>query len=215
MDKGRTACGVALGIVAGLVLIGVFIWQLPKDSVQWAAWIQAFGVIFSVIAAWKIGNRQAKTALIHAEKMRRRYQAELIVSCMAMVDSAQSNWGDIPGQYDADFTDWRDYVGASTAWKPLIADLDAMKSTPIHEIFPYDVAVAFLTLRSKLTELVNGLNLLMADGGRGGGDAYEVAKAFLGIKEALTEQAKEFDEQAMRIPEVASIWAGEMASATS
>lgn len=60
MEKNELPCWVALAIIAGLLLLAVFVWQFPKGSSEWAAWVQAFGTIAAVAAAIYVSNRQKK-----------------------------------------------------------------------------------------------------------------------------------------------------------
>ncbi|QRF90919.1 hypothetical protein CLH39_12040 [Alcaligenes faecalis] len=57
--NGDMPCWAALGIVVGLVLIGVFIWQFPTNTSEWAAWVQAFGSIFAIGAAILVARYQS------------------------------------------------------------------------------------------------------------------------------------------------------------
>lgn len=56
---GDMPCWAALGMVVGLVLIGVFIWQFPTTTSEWAAWVQAFGSIFAIGAAILVARYQS------------------------------------------------------------------------------------------------------------------------------------------------------------
>lgn len=51
MEKNELPCWAVFAIIAGLALIGVFIWQIPKNSQEWAAWVAAIGSLTASITA--------------------------------------------------------------------------------------------------------------------------------------------------------------------
>lgn len=75
MEKNELPCWATLAIVAGLALIGVFIWQLPEKSSEWAAWVQAFGSIAAILGAFWIAESQRSDASRREEISHRRNQA--------------------------------------------------------------------------------------------------------------------------------------------
>ncbi|MFT0533981.1 hypothetical protein ACMHYJ_14305 [Castellaniella hirudinis] len=60
MEKNQLPCWVVLSIIAGLVLLGVFIWQFPTNTTEWASWVQAFGSIGAIIGAIWISTIQSR-----------------------------------------------------------------------------------------------------------------------------------------------------------
>lgn len=62
MEKNELPCWVALAIIAGLVLLAVFVWKFPEGSGEWASWMQALGTIFAIFASHKLGAKQATAA---------------------------------------------------------------------------------------------------------------------------------------------------------
>lgn len=49
MNKRQsTPYWMILGVLIGLVFIAIFVWQLPSNSAEWAAWVQAFGAVTAV-----------------------------------------------------------------------------------------------------------------------------------------------------------------------
>lgn len=72
MEKRELPCWAALTIIGGLLLLAVFMWQLPKSSSEWAAWVQAFGSIAALGGAYWLGREQARFAdNLEIEKKRR------------------------------------------------------------------------------------------------------------------------------------------------
>ncbi|HCP79400.1 MAG: hypothetical protein CML16_03225 [Pusillimonas sp.] len=75
MENKQLPCWAALSIIGMLVLVGIFAWQFPDSSQEWAAWVQAFGSIGAILGAFTISENATKRnrlLRIEAENRERR-----------------------------------------------------------------------------------------------------------------------------------------------
>src|SRR5690606_11411810 len=87
MPRNQSFCSVALAAIAGLVLIGVFVWQRPTNPAEWAAWMQALGSIVAVgVAIWvpykqRENQRRDEAVKLRGDKLDRLHLAEGAIQC--------------------------------------------------------------------------------------------------------------------------------------
>jgi len=105
MEKNELPCWVALSIIAGLVLVGVFIWQFPEDSSEWAVWVQAIGSIGAIATAIFIMKAQVESQET-AERRRlnksRKKTLEVLHRCTIYMVHSSSMFLDENGKFKND-----------------------------------------------------------------------------------------------------------------
>lgn len=105
MEKSELPCWAALAIIAGLAFVGVFVWQFPKSSSDWAAWVQAIGSIAAIGVAIWVPYKQREDQRNDERLQRSRNRMERL--CIAdkaigvVIDSVTTfavsykDWGDV------------------------------------------------------------------------------------------------------------------------
>lgn len=173
MQKNELPCWAALAIIAGLLLLAVFVWQFPQSSSEWAAWVQAFGTIAAVAAAIYVSNRQKKLdgenrkhvfeetrqRLISEKKSELHSAAHIVLQLITDLQEVCNDF--ISEQKLGDVTNYR-------RARFLKNSLNAVNRIPIHQM-PYSV-IARATI--KLIHLSNvSIELIEGMGPEGGGFA--------------------------------------------
>ena len=77
MQEKELSCGQVAAIFGGLVIVGIFLWQMPAvtgESDKWASWVQAFGSIGAIMGAFLIAN-SARRHEANQRKMAERDRA--------------------------------------------------------------------------------------------------------------------------------------------
>lgn len=166
---------VVLTIMIVVLVVGVFVWQFPKTSSEWAAWVQAFGSIAAIVGAVYVGYSQTKIThhnnirLAQIEEQGRR-------SCYFEVfDFLQYN---LTGLQE-DFYD-SDVDGYCKVWRELgptlIACLKAANSIPIHDLGGTSNVVTGMLLISVSEQVVALSDQLVVNQGSSDGFSLEREK---------------------------------------
>ena len=154
MEKNELPCWAALAIIAGVVLFGIFLWQWPTNQSEWAAWVQAFGVIGSIIGAFAIATRQARASMVQAEQIAKADIARKQEAYKAVVQVAHEyakSTGELvlkrpPACVINAY--WRTMGEEDTR-----AAVEALMALPLHDLGNSELVVAANGVRSSLTKM--------------------------------------------------------------
>ncbi len=78
MQKNELPCWAALAIIAGLLLLAVFVWQFPQSSSEWAAWVQAFGTIAAVVGGIYVSRSDLRARDRQEQRRKQRAKSKVI-----------------------------------------------------------------------------------------------------------------------------------------
>lgn len=176
-EKEDSSYVAALGLSAMLILVGVFVWQIPAlkgESGAWASWVQAFGSVGAIIGTYFAGLSQAKRELANERRqarasngMRESIQNDYVsmvrdlVRWIPDVSRGPASQPETPDDRSALLTiveRWKAGEGDQ-----IDAVLNELRTMPLYEITAGRRRRSFLYCRSGLERLVRHVSELPPD----------------------------------------------------
>lgn len=164
MGEKQLPCGTALGIIAGLILLGVFVWKFPTNSQEWAAWVQAIGSIAAIIGSLWVARSQNKASLERVMEAQRLAEESKRMAVFALGEAAVERVKPIKDaleQKDPRSALYR--VHHSSVVHSLAG---AISAAPIHELGSKEGILALLAIRDQLLFLEESIERLHTNAGK-------------------------------------------------
>lgn len=158
VEKNELPCGVILAILGVGVFLTIFLVNYPDESssawTAWAAWVQGFGSIGAIMAAYFLGERQAKKN----ERLQRSLAEEQAKQKRAAFYAIAESTRDLANEIDRIFTPnptWMEVHSFHYDDGMVDPYVAALRAVPVHEIGSAAAIREFLALAEDLPGLKN------------------------------------------------------------
>lgn len=155
MEKSELPCSVILAILGVGVFAAIFLVNYPVNSnewASWAAWVQAFGSIGAIMAAYFLGERQAKRSEMLQRSLAQDEAEQRRAAFYAIADSTQHLARDVVELFTP-IESWSDVRFRYYDDSMVDTYMQALSAVPVHEIGSAVAVREFIALNENLSKL--------------------------------------------------------------
>lgn len=144
MENNRRPFWAKLNITVWLLMFCIFVWQYPKNSSEWAAWAQVFGVLLAIYFSNRASLDQSKSAIDSINTAQRLSDESKKSAVYVLGEAALLRSVRIKAVFSQD--DPRPHVHSVYSDTTVPSIVNAISAAPIHELRSREAILALLDI---------------------------------------------------------------------